>query len=162
VRCNVGESKQQEWFIAERARALALVHLTRRDDVTVTPAGREVGLDLMVYLKKDRSVRPFGVFLRGSRTNPDRLNETLRPAMRELGRGREFPYPVVLFHFAMEEDRGHYTWVAEPEVTETGPRLIVHEEPHCAALDRAALDGIVGRVDGWYDAFFGRIGVKAS
>jgi hypothetical protein len=158
---------KQEWFIAERTRALAMLHLTRRDDLEVTPAGQGVGLEYIVYITKggkERSLRQFGVFLRGTKSpvTERHLDKLLRPTMQSfLGIG-PFPYPVCLFHFTMEDDQGYFTWVAEPAVTEDGPRLLMHEEAHCRKLDRAALDEIVSRVDSWYDAFFGRIAVKAS
>ncbi|MGL4550398.1 MAG: hypothetical protein ACRC33_04360 [Gemmataceae bacterium] len=158
----MSDSKQQEWFVTERARALALVHLTRRDDLTVVAAGREVGLDLIVYLKAERSLRQLGVFLRGTRLAPGSLDDALRPTMRTLARAGEYPFPVVLFHFEMDGDRAHFTWVAEPDAAGAEPRLVLHDEPHCEVLDRAALDRIVARVGGWYDAFFGRVAVKAS
>ena len=90
------------------------------------------------------------------------LDKVLRPAMQSFLRIGPFPYPVCLFHFTMDDDQGYYTWVAEPAVTDAGPRLLMHETPHCRKLDNVALDEIVARVDGWYDAFFGRIAVKAS
>jgi hypothetical protein len=62
----------------------------------------------------------------------------------------------------MDDDQGYYTWVAEPEVLDNAPRLLMHGEAHCRKLDRAALDEIISLVDHCYDAFFGRIAVKAS
>ncbi|HKB38859.1 MAG TPA: hypothetical protein VKD72_20615, partial [Gemmataceae bacterium] len=74
----------------------------------------------------------------------------------------EFPYPVCLLHFTMDDDQGYYTWVAEPVVTKDGPRLIQHAQAHCRKLDREALDHIVASVDRWYEAFFQTIAVKTS
>jgi hypothetical protein len=78
-----------------------------------------------------------------------------------LRRG-QFPYPVCLFHFIMDGDQGHYTWVTEPAVTSEGPRLLMHEAANCRTLDKAALDEIVDKVDRWYDAFLNQIAVKPS
>jgi hypothetical protein len=160
-----GES--QEWFITERTRALAMVHLTRRDDLVIRNAPPGVGLDLLVGLtrkKGEQSVRQFGVFLRGT-TDPVTaadLDKRLRPAMKSFLRIGPFPYPVCLFHFTMDGDQGRYTWVAEPAVTDDAARLVMHEAAHCRELDRAALDEIVVKVDRWYDAFFRQVTVKAS
>jgi hypothetical protein len=161
--------KEQEWFVAERARALALMHLTRRDDLIVTAAGQGVGLDYLVYIAKggqarEGSARQFGVFLRGTKSavTEEHLDKVLRPTMQGLLRIGPFPYPVCLFHFTMDDDQGYFTWVAEPAVTREGPRLLMRREAHCRKLDRAALDDIVGRVDRWYDAFFESIAVQAS
>jgi hypothetical protein len=104
---------EQEWFIAERARALAMVHLTRRDDLVVTQAGRDVGLEYVVYITRgdgERSLRQFGVFLRGTKSavTEEHLNKVLRPAMQSFQRVGQFPYPVCLFHFTMDDDQGYY------------------------------------------------------
>lgn len=157
----------QEWFIEERTRALALIHLTRRDDLAVANAGPGLGMQLIVSIAKHKgepSLRQFGVSLHGARpgTSEDDLDRTLRPAIRSLRSKGEYPYPACLFHFSMDDDQGYYTWVAEPAVVEGGPRLLMHDAPHCHKLDRAALDDVVTRVDAWYDAFFARIAVKAS
>src|SRR5262245_25210559 len=105
----MSESKQQEWFVAERTRALAMVHLTRRDDLVVTQAGQEVGLELIVYLKNKQSLRQFGVFLRGTKSavTEEHLNKVLRTTMQAIARAGEFPYPVCLFHFTMDDDQGY-------------------------------------------------------
>lgn len=158
---------EQEWFIAERSKALALMHLTRRQNLVVTSAGRDVGLEFIVSVAKpegEKSLRPFGVFLRGTKSaaTEEQLNPVLRPTMQALQRLGQFPYPVCLLYFTMDDDQGYSTWVAEPEVAGGAPRLLTHGVAHCRKLDRAALDEIVSRVDRWYDAFFGRIVVKAS
>jgi hypothetical protein len=158
--------QQQEWFIEERTRALAMIHLTRRDDLFAS-AGRGGSLQLIVSIGKGKgepSLRQFGVFLRGTKpaTTEAELDRTLRPTFRELLRAGEYPYPACLFYFSMDDDQGYYAWVAEPAVAEAGPRLLMHDVPHCHKLDRAALDEIVAKVDAWYDAFFARIAVKAS
>jgi hypothetical protein len=154
---------KQEWFVAERTRALARMHLTRRDDLVITEAGRDVGLEYVVYIRKEAggSLRQFGVFLRGAKSaqTEDSVNKLLRPTMQSIQRIGPFPYPVCLFHFTMDDDQGYVTWVAEPEITEGGPRLLLHSQAHCRKLDRVALDELVERIDAWYDAFFGRIAV---
>jgi hypothetical protein len=156
------------WFVKQRTRALAMVHLTRRDDLVVTARPQEgVDLDLLVRITKkgeERSLRQFGVLLRGRRDalTETQLDKKLRPTLQSLARTGPFLYPVCLFYFTMVGDQGYYTWVAEPAVAEEEPRLLMHEHAHCRKLDRPALDEIVGLVDRWYDAFFSRITVKAS
>lgn len=159
--------RTQEWFIAERARALALMHLTRRDDLFVSEADRTVGFQFIVSLRGEtgeRSLRQFGVFLRGTKgpLTEEHLNKALRPTMQSFQSVGQFPYPACLFHFSMDGDQGYDTWVAEPVVTDAGPRLILHAQAHCRKLDREALDALVAAVDRWYDAFFATIAVKAS
>ena len=45
--------EKQKWFVAERARALAMIHLTRRDDLTVVKAGQGLGLEFIVTVAKE-------------------------------------------------------------------------------------------------------------
>jgi hypothetical protein len=72
-------------------------------------------------------------------------------------RYRPFPFPVVLFHFTMEDNGSWYTWVAEPVVLSGGGfEILQHGEAACRPLDTEAIDEIVEAVDRWYDAFFAR------
>jgi hypothetical protein len=158
---------QQKWFIAERSKALAMVVLTRRDDLVVRNAGQDTGLQFLVSFSKgngEPAIRQFGVFLRGTKSPviEAHLDRTLRPKMQSYLRKGPFPYPVCLFHFTMDDDQGYFTWVAEPAVADEEPRLLLQEGPHSRKLDRAALDEIVDKVDRWYDVFFRQITVKAS
>jgi hypothetical protein len=159
--------QEQEWFIAERARALALMHLTRRQDLVITESRRDGGLDFIVTIAKpeeEKSLRQFGVFLRGSKAaaTEEQLDQALLPTMQSLQRLGQFPYPACLLYFTMDDDEGYFTWVVEPDIENEALRLLSHGEAHCRKLDRAVLDEIVARVDRWYDSFFGRIVVKAS
>src|SRR5262245_27420486 len=53
-----------------------------------------------------------------------RLNKILRPTQESFFQVREFPYPVCLLYFAMEDNQGYYTWIVEPVLTEDGkPQL---------------------------------------
>ena len=157
-----------QWFIDERSRVLALMYLSRRTDLVIKDVkDRDIGLDFMVSILKaneTRPVRQFGIALKGS-TSPltiVQLNEALRPAIESFQDIGQFPYPIGLVYFTMQDDRGYFTWLAEPRVAEGGPLLLFHSEPHCHPFDTGLLDRIVEAVDRWYDAFFARIAVKAS
>jgi hypothetical protein len=150
---------QDKAFLAERTRALALVYLTRRGDLEVSDGDRDLGLDYLVRIVREGSpsLRRFGLALRGdvAPVAAEEANRVLRPALQQLSSPGEFPYPVCLFYFTMANDEGRYTWVAEPLVDEAGrPILQVHAEADCQPLTSAALDGIVRRVERWYDAFY--------
>jgi hypothetical protein len=158
---------EQEWFVEERGRALAVMHLTRRDDLTVTEAGGDLGLDYLVLIARGHekpSARQFGVVLKAARgpVSEKQRTKVLRTAMQSVVRAGEFPYPVCLLYFTMENNQGCYAWVVEPLLTEERkPRLRLHSDPSCEELDREALDRIVTRVDAWYDALFASIVVPA-
>jgi hypothetical protein len=157
----MAQNTTQERFIAERVRALAVVYLTRRDDLIVTEETADVGIDLWVTLNladKDGH-RKFGVELRGVRSavTADHANNVLYPSMQKLLRYGPFPFPVVLFFFTMENNEGWYTWVAEPAITTGGEfELVQHGTASCRPLNSDAIDDIVEAVDRWYDAFFAR------
>lgn len=158
---------EQKWFVVQRARAMLVMHLTRRDDLIVKESAKETGPDYLVWISKENelpSVRQFGLFLRASvkTVTMPRLNKSLRPQVHALLRGKNFPYPVCLFYFTMQDDQGYYAWIVEPVLTEDGmPQLRRHTDASCAQLDRAALDKIVNQVNAWYDAFFSSIVVSA-
>jgi len=161
-----GESDQ--WFVAERSRALALMYLSHRKDLVITEQkGADIGLDFIVYVVKESespSLRQFGIALGGTAgpASAEQLDKALRPTMQSFQRIGQFPYPVGLLHFTMQDDQGYWTWVAEPAVSKDAPQLLIHSEPHAQRIDRGLLDRIVERVDRWYDAFYARIAVKAS
>lgn len=157
----MAQNTTQERFIAERVRALAVVYLTRRDDLIVTEETADIGIDLWVTLNlvdKDGH-RKFGVEMRGgnSAVTANHANNVLNPSMQTMLRYGPFPFPVVLFFFTMENNEGWYTWAAEPVITATGEfELVQHGTASCRPLNSEAIDEIVEAVDRWYDAFFAR------
>jgi hypothetical protein len=147
-----------DWFIEQRTRSLATVYLTRRDDLLITEAPQESGLDLIVTIqaRKGAPERKFGIILRGTRSDvtADAADDILQPTVEALD-GCAYPYPVCLFLFCMESDRGYYTWIAEPLVThEDSPVLRHRGQSACAELDTAAVNHIAVSVLAWYDAFY--------
>jgi hypothetical protein len=157
----MGRQSTQQHFIVERSRALAVVYLTRREDLIVTEEAAKVGVDLWVTLKREgqEGHRKFGVEVRGgwAAVTPGRVNQALQPSLQQVRRYRPFPFPVVLFYFTMEDNESWYTWVAEPVVLSGGGfELLQHDEAACRPLDTEAIDTIVEAVDRWYDAFFAR------
>jgi hypothetical protein len=158
-------TKQQQRFITERVRALAVVYLTRREDLIITEEKDDIGVDLWVMLNLEgkEGHRKFGVELRGVRTavTADHANKVLYPSVQGMLRYGPFPFPVVLFFFTMENNEGWYTWVAEPVVSAEGNfEIVQHEEAACRPLNTDAIDEIVEAVDHWYDAFFARASRK--
>jgi hypothetical protein len=154
-------TKQQQRFIAERVRTLAVVYLTRRSDLSITEETDCVGVDLwvMLNLEDKEGHRKFGVKLRGVWTGvtADHANKVLYPSMQGMLRYGPFPFPVVLFFFTMENNEGWYTWAAEPVVPSGGNfEVVQHGEAACRPLNTEAIDEIVEAVDRWYDAFFAK------
>jgi hypothetical protein len=148
----------REWFVTERARALAMVLLTRRDDLVVTEAREETGLDYTVRIKTAGNTgnRPFGVSLTAAMTpvEPDVANRQLTDAVKRLQAVGPFHFPVCMFFFTVKDDQGYWAWGYEPVVTGEGqPRLPVRATVHGRKLNIGSLEDIVSAVTAWYDAF---------
>ncbi len=157
----MSQSTTQQRFIAERVHALAVVYLTRREDLIVMDEAADIGIDLWVTLnlEKKEGHRKFGVELRGVRTavTADQADKVLKPSMQNMLRHGPFPFPVVLFFFTMENNEGWYTWAAEPVVSSDGTfELVQHGNASCRPLNSEAIDEIIESVDRWYDAFFAK------
>jgi hypothetical protein len=147
----------KERFLAERARALATVYLTRRNDLTVTETKEVTGLDYHVYV--DREGDPmrlvFGVLLRATfePVTAEHANKVLGPTVGHFHRLGGFTYPVCLLYFTMRDDQAFFAWLAEPVIDEAGaPKLLLPNKTDCKVLTQAVLDAAVTRVVEWYDA----------
>jgi hypothetical protein len=153
------KEQRRKAFIEKRARALAMMLLTRREDLLIEEVSADIGLDYLARFHSagKEGLREFGVAVRGAwaGVTKDQADKGLRPAVRQLKRHGPSLRPVCLFFFTMENDGAWYTWVAEPVEAEDGkPRLRSCNEPDCRELDRRGLKMIIERVDVWYDALF--------
>lgn len=147
-------SAPQPWYLTKRAEALAIVHLTRRDDLRVERNVFAHGPELLVSIVRDGEMtgRQFGVALKArvSGARPPRVD---KPSLqRERERYRDVPFPVCLFLFFMEDDSGYHRWMVEPSVHDGEPRLERGSRLGFEALTDAALGRIVDDVNAWYDA----------
>lgn len=169
---------KQPWFVVERAEALAVIALTRRDDLEVIPTPRQ-NYDLLVRINDTRPAsepRFFVVETRG-----------LEQRSRAAARAKEgiFPVeysplelsgeglPVCTFLFLVDQTEGYYRWLHEPTVNHNGlavlrldqeiPRLHdsldalrrtinIRVDLKFTPLDNEAIDMIVMQVAKWYEA----------
>jgi hypothetical protein len=152
--------KIAEGLLEERAEQLAVVHLTRRDDLVVVPAHADYGIDLLVHIAKagTRTGRIFGVqiaarnavkFVHNGASEGQKVSISLpfSPAFSDL------PFPLCLFVFSMENDEGYYRWILEPMIeADARPRLVLNEQNFFRKLTKIALDNIVQSVNTWYEA----------
>jgi hypothetical protein len=147
-------SNPQPWFVEERAEHLAMMHLTRRDDLRVTRHRDHPGMDLLVTVVKDGvfSGRQFGVVLRARMGGQKAPRIDSRSIGLEHERFRDVPFPVCMFFFSLDTDQGYYRWILEPAVDEGAPLLEMPGQMLLCALDPASLETIVARVNAWYDA----------
>jgi hypothetical protein len=107
------KTSRQERLIRKRVRALGIMCLTRRSDLIVREETTDIGIDLLVTVHPENKegLRQFGADLKGrwSALTSDTANAGLRPSLPKVRRYGPFPFPVVLFLFTMEEDKGWYT-----------------------------------------------------
>lgn len=152
----------KEWFVTERAKALATVFLTRRADLLVGETKEENGLDYTVRIKTRDSVgdRPFGVCIAAG-MNPvtvEGANKPLKAVLEKVQALGPFLFPVCVFYFTVKDDQGYYTWAYEPVVTAEGQlRLAAHAKAHGNPLSNESLADIVFAVKRWYDIFYATI-----
>jgi hypothetical protein len=104
--------KFKEWFVGERAKALAMVLLTRRDDLEIRETKAETGLDYNGPHQRrrgrgSRSLRnPKPVSVAGSCQGQVEMAEVMPGAhLGQLGDG--FAESCLCFGSAAEEERSH-------------------------------------------------------
>ena len=153
--------KTEAWYVGERAESLAIVHLTRRQDLLVASdlSHEDKGIDLLVTLKKhgQRTGRVFGVVVKGTVSSEGLPGKLIRYvskfATEELGSVRDVPFPVCLFFFAVDQGLGHYGWIVEPvHDAKTCSKLRVNKRWHLETLNGRSIDRMVAQVTAWYDA----------
>jgi hypothetical protein len=140
-------------LVAERAVAVAVVYLTRRDDVRVLGAGRDRAIDVFVRLGDEANARDVGVVVQGAAASTDSSDVRVRREAFDV----EVAVPVLLMHVAMregEDDVLRYAWLREPVVAPDGTRRLrpASETLALEPLTRAALDDLVAQVARWYAA----------
>lgn len=147
-----------EHLLETRAVQLAVVHLTRRRDVSVTQEPREtrelrtMRTDLLVSLLEEG--QDVGQFL-AVEVKAAASDEDVLKASRKLSRqGRSvtyFPFPICLFVFSMETDQGYWRWVRQPELNpEDKSHLFSVTDVKLSLLTKEALNQILASVREWY------------
>ena len=68
--------------------------------------------------------------------------------------GRGFSLlPIVLFLFSMEGDKGYYSWLLKPNVSNNGgPTLTPHFSPTMTKITKTAAEVIFREAETWYEA----------
>lgn len=143
-------------FMMRRARAVATVLLTGRDDLMMTDMPAGAGVDLLVSILKEKTVpsHQFGIILKGTVT----VLRSARAASRALNSmmdGAEAvatSIPLCIFFFNMTGNDGFYAWQVEPALVGDLPKLRHPSPLACEPLDDRALQAIIDRVDAYYDA----------
>jgi hypothetical protein len=147
--------EETRWFLSERSEALAGLLLTSRKDVHVLSERKNAsGVDFLVEVnpgEADPSTKLFLVQVKGTMSSDktDWMTE-----VKELYRAgaSSISLPACVFVVNVRDNRSLYAWVAEPLVEDRGAKLRFLPPGEFHALDKAAVDEIVARVEAWYDA----------
>jgi hypothetical protein len=142
-----------------RSRALAAMYLTRRKGGKVQDAAQGIGIDLLFTFPvgNKRGIRQLGIELKYAldpvpNDDPDSFLES---SWRDLVNVGPFPLPVVVFFFTMKDDKGWYTWVAEPVIKNSGlAQLLLRSEPISQPLTDKSLESLLDGVNLWYEAHY--------
>lgn len=144
-------------LVAYRATQLAIVFLTRREDLTVSGCSQAAALDLMVKLtsQKSQENRSFAVVTKGfvSEGKGRRSNrpERLYTNQQQLSELINTSLPVCLFTFNMIGDAGSWRWLLEPVADEAGKHLRINHDLTMAPLTNEVINTIVDAINYWYD-----------
>jgi hypothetical protein len=149
-------TKTEAWYVGQRAEALAMMYLTRRDDLAVTHPSLDYGIDLVVQLLENGVVsgRMFGVQVKATRSR-DGLQRRMNAALQDVfakqgGIISDLPFPVCLFFFALDTDVGYYAWLVEPAGEAGLLRAKASQAPEFRELNDESIGQIVADVRRWY------------
>jgi Domain of unknown function (DUF4365) len=148
---------KKAWYIGQRAESLALMYLTRRNDLIVSRQQENYGLDFLITVSKDRSYsgRLFGVQVKATASTPksiqgDEIVE-IKLNITPIEYFTELPFPVCLFFFTLDNDHGYYKWILEPIIEEKYPKLHWNLSNEFKQLTDEEIDKIISAVNRWYD-----------
>jgi hypothetical protein len=143
-----------QYFIENRAVHLAIVHLTRRQDLSIQRIDdRDRGLDLLVAIQNDGILtgRIFGINIKAQDKAIQNITDRSQfPIQTETHYYQDLPFPACVFFFTMEDDRGYYQWLKYPLLP--NQTLESEERDRWYSLDENALSQIIEAIATWYDA----------
>jgi hypothetical protein len=164
-------------FQAYRAENLALMYLTRRNDLLITK--QEIAPDFLVALTNQgtNSGRVFGVEVKATLKAPKQRESELlfriNYTFKEYSLYQVVIFPVCLFFFTMEDDLGYFKWIKQPVIGPEGDTglalnfevvkrkeeyggkpVSVIERSKLSPLTQEEIDKVVSQVDDWYDYEF--------
>lgn len=146
-------------LLEQRALQLAILHLSRRDDLLISPSKDEYGIDLLVSLLlggKSKG-RVFGIMVKAGRfvsvktvgveQNQFKLPINV-PALPE-----DLPFPLALFVFNMEDDEGYCRWLLAPTPTlaTNASRPSLSQAQTFRRVSPTTIDELIAQVNHWYD-----------
>ena len=156
----------EEWpFVEHRAKALATVFLTARNNIRTYDVKDFGGIDFLARIDPvgGRFERLFGVVLK-STTNPlpteKHANNLLNSWARQTPLLQVFPFPVLILIFSMQEDDGYYDWQVEPLASIQQPALNIKSTFKTARTNKKALDIISQEIEMWYSKYYANVNLN--
>ncbi|BAZ28236.1 hypothetical protein NIES4074_06670 [Cylindrospermum sp. NIES-4074] len=151
--------KKEPWYIKLRSNALAIVYLTRRDDLIVSQQQKGTGLDLLVTITKDGNHRGriFGVEVKATVSSSELIQHQnsfrLKNIRHNIESFKDLPFPFCLFFFTLDNDKTYYKWILEPIVKyENDVTLKFNGNTVLKNLNDESIDNIITIVNRWYDS----------
>lgn len=152
-------TKNQPWYLTERAQNLAIISLTENPNVEVMlQQERDAGLDILARLREDGKLRGrfFGVTVKATlaQQSEDQVSQSKEFYLtkNELPFFDDIPFPVCLFLFTVDNDQGYWAWVKQPILDPVrGPFLQLNDHSKLAKLVPDEINAIVSDVAHWYD-----------
>ncbi|MBW4620608.1 MAG: DUF4365 domain-containing protein [Cyanosarcina radialis HA8281-LM2] len=142
-----------ESFIAERAEHLAMVYLTRSQDLVVERMKADYGLDMLVTIlcEKFPTGRVFGIQAQGRDKAFKNIQQEalLALSVKENSYFQDLPFPVGLLFFTMEDDKGYFKWLKYPSGSNKNHHSLEHNQ--WRSLDEYQVDRILEEVNAWYE-----------
>ncbi len=141
-----------QYFIGERAEHLALIYLTRSQDVIVDRMKADYGLNMLITILQDKlpTGRIFGIKIKGrDKAFKDIQEISLSLSQQESNYLQDLPFPVCILFFTMDDDKGYYKWIKYPSQSNKSLRYI--EQDRWRFLDEYGIRQIVEEVNVWYD-----------
>ncbi|WP_204106706.1 MULTISPECIES: DUF4365 domain-containing protein [Spirulina sp. CCY15215] len=143
-----------QYFIENRAEHLAIVHLTRRQDLSIQRMDdRDRGLDLLVTIQNKgvSTGKMFGINVKAKDAAiKDITDRSQFPIQKGIHYYQDLPFPACVFFFTMEDDRGYYQWLKYPLLANQTSET--EERDRWYPLDDNALEQIVKAIAAWYNA----------
>lgn len=152
-------SQNGTWYIEQRAKHLAVMYLTRRNDLIITNQEPDYGLDFLITICKDgvKTGRIFGVQVKAAASMRRQRKNGVSIAMKFRDDNHSFyddtPFPICLFFFTMEEDQAYYKWIKEPIFgAKTSGKLSRRESDALTKLTNEELNNIISKINYWYES----------
>jgi len=138
-------------FLAERAEKLAIVYLTRRNDLVVRNWSRN-GATPTLLVTLTREGKETGRMFAVETIGLESCRQVERFDTKNLFIPEDLPFPVCLFVFSMEDDSGHYKWLVKPVYGPENRSLLRTDRTDALKpLSTESIGEIVAEVNGWYE-----------